>query len=113
MECGLEECGLEGKCNVLGLNQKKRGDCEWAPPIAIRSLLHLLKQRLISASRLEPENDTSVVPEVALVVIPLSEIIAEPGQHIIKLPRPNSDGFAQRDVNSSANDEVKSIVART
>lgn len=80
--------------------------CHPQPPARVE------KQRSHWRSELEPENDASVVSEVTLVVITLSKIIAEAGQYIINLRHPNGDGFAQRDVQSSANDEVKSIVAR-
>ena len=64
-------------------------------------------------AQLEAKNDASVVPEVALVVIASRKGVAEPSQHEIKLRRPDGDGFAQWDVDASANDEIKSIVART
>ena len=62
-------------------------------------------------SRLEPENDASVVPEVALVGIAGGKVIAEAGEHEIKLRRSDGDGFAQWDVYSSANDEIPGVVA--
>jgi hypothetical protein len=83
------------------------------PTLSIRSLLRVLKTAIHDGPQLEPENDSSVVPEVALVVIATSKAIAEPSQHKIKLCRPNGDGFAQRDVDSSANNEIPSIVAWT
>ena len=63
-------------------------------------------------SQLEAENDACVVPEVALVVIARGEGAVEAGQHEIKLCRSDGNGFGQRDVDSSTNDEIKSIVAR-
>jgi hypothetical protein len=83
------------------------------PTLSIRSLLRVLKTTIHERSKLEPENDTSVVPEVALVVIATTKAIAESSQHKIKLCRPNGDGFAQRDVDSSANNEIPSIIARS
>ena len=62
-------------------------------------------------SHLEPENDAAIVPEVALVVISTSKRIAEACQHKIKFRRPDRDGFAQRDIDSPADDEIPSIVA--
>lgn len=62
-------------------------------------------------SKLEPEYDAAVVTEVALVVVSTGKGIAEARQHKIKFRRPDRDGFAQRDVDPPANDEIPSIVA--
>jgi hypothetical protein len=64
-------------------------------------------------SQLEPENDTCVIPEVALVVVASGKAVSEPSENEIKLRRPDGDGFAQWDVNSSANNEIPSIIARS
>src|SRR5690242_9685122 len=69
--------------------------------------------RVETTTKLEPEYDACVVAEVALVVIAARKGVAEPSQHEIKLCRPECDGFAQRDVDSSTNDEIKCIVARS
>lgn len=93
------------------LRQSENGNgCEWGPAISIRSRFRVLKTRF-TATHLEPEYDAAVVPEVALVVISTSKRIAEARQHKIKFRRPDRDGFAQRDVDSPANDEIPSIVA--
>ena len=62
-------------------------------------------------SQLEAKNDASVVPEVALVVIAASKGVAKPSQHEIKLHRSDGNGFAQGDVESSANHEIPRIIA--
>ena len=64
-------------------------------------------------SQLEPKNDPSVVPEIALVIVAAGKAVSKPGENEIKLRRPNGDGFAQWDVDSSANDEIPCIVARS
>ena len=61
--------------------------------------------------QLEAENDTSVVPEVALVVIATRKGAAKPSQHEIKLCRSDGNGFAQGDIDSSTNDEIPRIIA--
>ena len=53
--------------------------------------LRVLKTGLPCSSQLEPENDASVVPEVALVVVASRKGIAEAGQHKIKLRWPDGD----------------------
>jgi hypothetical protein len=63
-------------------------------------------------SQLEAENDACVVPEVALVIIATRKGVAEPSQHEINLCRSDGNGFAQGDVDSPTNDEIKSVVAR-
>ena len=45
-------------------------------------------------------------------MIARGEGAVEAGQHEIKLCRSDGNGFGQRDVDSSTNDEIKSIVAR-
>jgi hypothetical protein len=100
--------------NFLRLKQRKsEEDCEWIPRFSIRSLLRVLKTKLHGRPQLEPENDSSVVPEVALVVVATTKAIAESSQHKIKLCRPNGDRFGQWDVDSSSNNEIPSIVARS
>ena len=53
-----------------------------------------------------------MVSEIALVVIAVCKGIAKTGQHIVNLCRPDSDVFAKRNVDTSADNEVKRIVAR-
>jgi len=62
-------------------------------------------------SRLEAELNTGLVPEVALVVVAMREVIAKAGQEIVKLCRPYGEVFAQRNVDASADDKIKRIVA--
>ena len=50
--------------------------------------------------RLEPENDAGVVAAVTFVCVAMGEVVAEPGQHKIKLRRPDCNGFAQRNIES-------------
>ena len=76
------------------------------PPTRVeKTTIHCRRQ-------LEPENDARVVAEVALVVVAFGKIVAEASQKKVNLRRPNSDGFAQGDVEPSANEEIKGIVAR-
>lgn len=49
--------------------------------------------------------------EVALVVVPGRKVIAKAGQQIVKLCRPYDEVFAQRNVDATADDEVKRVVA--
>lgn len=80
--------------------------------ICVRSLLHASAATdSLTFTSLEPKNDSAVVPEVALVVVATSECISEASQHKIKLCRPDRDRLGQRHVQSSANDEVPSVVA--
>lgn len=64
-------------------------------------------------SQLETENDASVVPEIALVIVAAGKAVPKPGEDVIKFRRPNGDGFAQWDIDSSPNDEIPCIVARS
>jgi hypothetical protein len=82
------------------------------PTLSIRSLLRVLKTTIHDRLQLEPENDPSVVPEVALVIITLGKAVSKTSQNKIKLRWPDGDGFAQWNVNSSANNKIPSIVAR-
>ncbi len=59
----------------------------------------------------ESEDNTAVVAKIALILIALSETIAEAGQHKIKLRRPDRNVSADWDINSATNDEIKSVVA--
>jgi len=81
--------------------------CEGRPALPIRKPLRRVKTTI---SQLEAENDTCVVPEVALVVIALSKLFqSESEQNQTALA--DGDRLAQGDVDTSANDEIKSIIA--
>src|SRR5258706_4950706 len=67
----------------------------------------------LALKQLKPKNDSGLVAEVALVVVAACEIIAETSQHIIDLCRSDRNVRTNLNVNSSANDEVKGIVAGT
>ena len=78
---------------ALARNENKTEEIANGPRKSIRDLPSSLK-KLKSDSQLEPENDSSVVPEVALVGVASRVRIAKAGQHKIKLRWPNRDGFA-------------------
>jgi hypothetical protein len=59
----------------------------------------------------ESEDNTAVVAKITLILIALSEIIAEAGQHKIKLRGPDRNVSANWDIKSATNDEIKSVVA--
>ncbi len=59
----------------------------------------------------EPEKQTGLVAEVALVVVALGERVAKAGQQVVKLGWPKGDVFAQWNVDATADDEIKRIVA--
>ena len=63
-------------------------------------------------SLLEPDHHAAVIAEVALVVVARSEGVAEPGQHKIKLCRPDGKVFGQGDIEASPNHKIPGIVAR-
>jgi hypothetical protein len=67
---------------------------------------------LTSVCLLEPKNDSSPIAEIALVLVALSETVAEPRQHKIKLCGPDSDGFGHWNVDPTTYDEIEGIVAR-
>ena len=50
MGCGALGVRAVMRCDAQRLNQEKRGDCEWAPPSAIRSLLRVLKNNDLSGA---------------------------------------------------------------
>ena len=58
------------------------------------------------------ELNTSLIPKIALVVVTMRKIIAKAGKQIIKLCWTDSNVFAHRNVDASADEEIKSIVAR-
>jgi hypothetical protein len=60
---------------------------------------------------LEPERDTGLIPEVALIVVATCKAGAESGQHIIKLCGPNGNRFGEGNIDASADYEIKGVVA--
>ena len=59
----------------------------------------------------ESKDNAAVVAKIALILIALSETIAEAGQNKINLGRPDRNVSADWDINSATNDEIKSVVA--
>jgi hypothetical protein len=55
---------------------------------------------------------SSLVPEVALVIVALREVIAEASQQVLKLRWPDGDLLSHRDVDASADEKIKRIVTR-
>jgi hypothetical protein len=53
-----------------------------------------------------------LVAEVALVVVAMGKVIAKAGQEVVELRWSDGDVFAYRNVDASANEEIKGIVAR-
>lgn len=64
-----------------------------------------------SLSSPNAENDTSLEPEVALIVVTICEVVAKSREHIVELPGPDTDVMAYRYVEPAANDEVKRVIA--
>ena len=64
-----------------------------------------------SAAWLEPELDTRLIPEVALILVSRGESVAKPGEHVINLRGPEGDGVRQRDIDTAADHEVECVVA--
>jgi hypothetical protein len=64
------------------------------------------------SAQLEPDDNSSLVPEVALIVVATREGIAKAGQQVVKLHWSDGDVFVDRYVDASTNDEIKGIVAR-
>jgi hypothetical protein len=60
---------------------------------------------------LEPERHPRLVAEVALVVVATRKAVAKAGQEIVKLRRPESNALGKGNINASADDEIKRIVA--
>ena len=60
---------------------------------------------------LEPENDSAVVAEVALVLVAMSKAVAEPREHEIKLRGPDGEVLGHRNVDASTDDEIEGIIA--
>jgi hypothetical protein len=74
--------------------------------------LHSPIESVLLLAQLEPESNASLVPEVTLIVVTMRKGIAKAGQHVVKLHWPDGDVFVDRYVDTSANDEIKRIVAR-
>jgi hypothetical protein len=66
-------------------------------------------QRFLSS---EAELNTSLVAKVALIVVAGRQAVAKAVQEIVKLCRSDREVLAQRNVDASADDEIKRIVAR-
>ena len=98
--------------NLLEVEQKRNG-CEWGPAIFHPQPLPRAETRFHFKSKLEPKNDSSDVPEIALVIVAAAKTVSEPGENEIKVRRPDGNGFAQWDVDSSTNDEIPCIVTRS
>ena len=60
---------------------------------------------------LETELYSSLVPEVALVVVPVGKVIAKPGQQVLELRWPDGDVLIHWNVDASTNEEIKGIIA--
>lgn len=73
--------------------------------------LHSPVESVLLLVKLEPENNSSLVPEIALVVVATREGIAKTGQQVVNFNWPDGDVFVDRYVDASADDEVKRIVA--
>jgi len=71
----------------------------------------VLEQPANSYRWLETENDSALVTEVALVVIAFGKVVAESRQHKVKLRWSDGNGVGHGNIDSSADDEVESIVA--
>jgi len=61
---------------------------------------------------LEPNNDSGLVSEIALILIACRKSVAETCKHEIKLCWSNRDRSRQRDIDASTNDEIERVVAR-
>lgn|SRR5208283_349891 len=60
---------------------------------------------------LETELYSSLIPEVALVIVALREIIAKASQQVLKLRWPDGDVLVHGNVDASTNKEIKGIIA--
>jgi hypothetical protein len=68
-------------------------------------------ERPLSRTRSKAELNARLIPKIALVVIASCEGVSEASQQILELRWPDGDMFAQRDVDASADEEVKRIIA--
>lgn len=58
-----------------------------------KSLAVPTEPRTGSCSMLEPEHNSCVIAEIALVIIAATETVPKPSEHKIELGRPDSDRF--------------------
>jgi hypothetical protein len=90
--------------------QKKR-DCDPDPRLVVRPQSPAACDDSQLQFPLEPEANTGLVSEIALIVVATRKAVTEPCQKIVKLYRPNGDRFGKRNIKATANDEVKGVVA--
>lgn len=65
----------------------------------------------VAVCSLEPDNDSSPIAEIALVLVAIGKAIAEPRKHKIKLRGPDGDGFGHWNVDASTKGEIERVVA--
>ena len=82
------------------------------PKRVLNSSLHFPIQSVLLLAQLEPDDHSSLVSEIALVVVASREGIAKTGQQVVNFNWPDGDVFVDRYVDASADDEVERIVAR-
>jgi hypothetical protein len=58
------------------------------------------------------ELNTRLIPKIALVVVAMCKVIAKAGQQVIELRWTDGDVFTQRNVDATADQEIKGIIAR-
>jgi hypothetical protein len=61
---------------------------------------------------LKTELYSSLVAELLRLFLPLREVIGEASQQVLKLRWPDGDLLSHRDVDASADEEIKRIVTR-
>jgi len=66
---------------------------------------------MASVSSLKPKNHASSVAKIALVLVALSKVVAEPCQYKIKLCRPDGDGLGHGNIDPSTQNEIPRIIA--
>jgi len=77
-----------------------------APPQSLTTLSNPLP-----GLSLEPERHARLVAEVALVIVATRKAVAKAGQQVVKLRRPEGNALGKGNINASANEEIKRIVA--
>jgi len=60
---------------------------------------------------LEAKLNTGLVPEVALVVVAMRKVVAKPSQQVLELRWTDGDVLVHGNVDASADQEIKRIVA--
>ena len=65
----------------------------------------------MQSSALKTELYSSLVSEVALVIVALREVIAKASQQVLKLRWPDGDVLVHVNVDASTNEEIKGIIA--